>query len=319
MSDSEPVLLLAPLHGVTNRFFRQAFFQHFAGFDGALAPFILSVSSSNPSRIHFKDVLPENNPLLPVIPQLLSNDAASFVDSARFLADVGHTEVNWNLGCPFPPVANKTRGSGLLPFPERIGKFLDHVCPRVTVRISVKLRLGRYDAAEILDVMPVLNHFPLARVIIHPRIATQMYEGDVDLAGFARAAELCAHPLVFNGDIRNPATYRRLARRFPGVRQWMIGRWAVSNPFLPAQIKTGQSPEAPLPLVRAFHDTLYAAYRAALHGPAHVLDKLKEVWSCLEQSFPDDAPRLRKITRAKTLEAFETAVAEIFLRGTWRT
>jgi tRNA-dihydrouridine synthase len=327
-------LYLAPLHGVTNRIFRESYFRHFGGFDGAMAPFILAVASSKARPNHFKDLLPgpaaESSGVagvaalgvarrVPLVPQLLGNEAAAFVETARVLAGLGYGEIDWNLGCPHPMVANKERGSGLLPFPDRIAKVLDAACAIPGIAISVKLRLGRSDPLDIERLMPVLNGYPLAKVIIHPRLGTQMYRGEVDLEGFARAAGLCSHTVVYNGDIVDRASYEALASRFPGVHEWMIGRGALRDPFLAEDIKAiaardvvahGDVADRPARL-RAWHEELYRSYRAALSGPAHVLDKMKEVWGYLGASFPERPRQLERLSRAKTLEAYEAAVAQI--------
>ncbi len=112
------------------------------------------------------------------------------------LADAGYGEVDWNLGCPYPMVAGKKRGSGLLPYPEAIGEFLDRVCPRLGIGLSVKMRLGRYDARESAALAPVLNAYPLRKVTVHPRIGVQLYGGSVDLEGFAALAGSLRHPVA---------------------------------------------------------------------------------------------------------------------------
>jgi tRNA-dihydrouridine synthase B len=313
-----PILSLAPLHGVTNRVFRKAYCNHFSGFDAALAPFILSVNTTQLKKNHFKDLVPEGQAKIPLIPQILSNDTVGFITTARILADLGYGEVNWNLGCPYSMVANKKRGSGLLPFPDRIQKFLDEVCARLDIRISVKLRLGRNDLDEILRLIPIFNGFPLKKVIIHPRIGIQMYKGEVDLDGFAQAASLSSHEVVYNGDIKDLKTFEYLHHRFPLIKEWMIGRWAISNPFLPGAIK-GETPISdPVRRITAFHDELYAEYRTVLFGPAHVLDMMKEIWGFLGKSFPRSARALDSIARAHTLESYERAVRVIFSDGEWQ-
>lgn len=329
-------LHLAPLHGVTNRVFRQAYFRHFGGFDEALAPFILAVRSSKLKQNHFKDLLPGpaaavaggegcsgETSSVPLVPQLLGNDPMAFVETARTLAELGYREINWNLGCPYPMVANKARGSGLLPFPDRIAEVLDSACALPGLRISVKLRLGRADPGDILRLMPILNGYPLSKVIVHPRVGTQMYRGKVDLEGFARAAELCDRPLVYNGDIGDRADYERLASRFPRVEEWMIGRGAIARPFLAEEIKAAAGAGRPpmgafsgdrLSRLRAWHEELYRSYSEVLCGPAHVLDKMKEVWSYLGASFSEKRRVLERLSRAKSLEAYEAAVSEILGR-----
>jgi tRNA-dihydrouridine synthase B len=112
-------LYLAPLRGFTDYIYRNAFDGHFDGFDGALAPFIPTVTTDRLKPSHFKDVLPENNLTMPIVPQIISNQPDDFINLAVRLHDLGYPSVNWNLGCPFPMVAKKQRGSGLLPYPEK--------------------------------------------------------------------------------------------------------------------------------------------------------------------------------------------------------
>ena len=307
-------LSFAPLHGVTNRVFRAAYFAHFSGFDEAFAPFILAVPTARMKGSHFKDFIPDPRLGVPLVPQLLGADPAGFLDCARAIADMGYGEVNWNLGCPYPMVAKKGRGSGLLPHPDRVDRFLDAVCPRLPLELSVKLRLGRADAAEILALMPVLNRYPLKRVIIHPRLGVQMYKGSVDIEGFSRAAAISAHPVGYNGDIADINTFRNLVARFPKVSEWMLGRGALWDPFLPAQIKGLPLHDDRVETLRAFHDDLFASYRAVLCGPAHALDKMKEVWSYLGHSFPQARRELDGIARAKSIDDYSRAVQALFDR-----
>ncbi|MFH2113364.1 MAG: tRNA-dihydrouridine synthase family protein [Spirochaetota bacterium] len=307
-----PILYLAPLHGVSNRVFRQAYFRHFVGFDAAMAPFIQSVKAGSRLATHFKDLLPGYDTHYPVIPQILGNNASDFVDTARVMADLGYREVNWNLGCPYPMVTGKGRGSGLLPHPERIDAFLDQVCAVSPIPVSVKLRLGYKDPLEILALMPVFNAHPLARVIMHPRLASQMYEGQVDLDGFGQALALSLHPVMYNGDIRDLQTYKALTERFPGIQQWMLGRGAISDPFLPGRIKGLPDPAAPEAIIKSFHDELLDTYREQLSGQKHVMDKMKEVWTFLGPWFSPDPRWLGKIAKARTLSAYQSAVQLAF-------
>jgi tRNA-dihydrouridine synthase len=188
---------------------------------------------------------------------------------------------------------------------------LDAVCAIPGIEISVKLRLGRSDPHDIIRLMPVLNDHPLKKVIIHPRVGTQMYRGKTNLEGFAAAAELCRHTLVYNGDIVSRAAYEGLKARFPGIDEWMIGRGAVANPFLPEEIMMGEVAGDRDARLRAWHDDLYRSYREVLSGPAHPLDKMKEIWGYLGALFPGKAKALERIARAKTFEGYEAAVSEI--------
>jgi tRNA-dihydrouridine synthase B len=313
-------LHLAPLHGVTNRVFRDAYFRHFSGFDGAMAPFVGAVPGDDAKPRHFKDLLPgpAAAPLAsaqpPLAAQILGNEAEALADTAGVLVGLGYEEIDLNLGCPYSMVANKRRGSGLLPYPEKVGELLDALCSVKAARVSAKVRLGRFDAGEILRLMPILNARPLARVIIHPRIGVQMYRGVPDLDGFERAAGLCGHPVVYNGNIGSRGDFESLASRFPWVDSWMIGRGAIANPFLPEEIKRMAALRDRGERIRAWHEDLYRSYQEALCGPGHLLDKMKELWVYLGASFPGKKRQLYAISRSRIKAEYERAVAELLGR-----
>ena len=284
-----PVLILAPIHGVTDAVYRDAFALCFGGFDGAVAPFF-QLRQGHPLRPgELRQVALENNQAMRSIPQVLTHHAPTFTAALRELRDAGHEKVNWNLGCPYPTVAGRGRGAGLLPDAKRIDTILAEVLKDSPCRLSVKMRLGYHDPDEFLAVMEVLNRYPLTEVILHARTADQMYDGEVDVARAGQALALCRHPFVYNGDITTLAGLRVISQQLPGVAGWMIGRGALRNPFLPAQIKGASlpPPEVRREQLIKFHDLLFAGYGEWLSGDQHRMDKMMEQWEYLSQAFAD--------------------------------
>ena len=168
--------------------------------------------------------------------------------------------------------------------------------------LSLKVRLGLDDATLLPKRLPLIQSFPLRELCVHPRTAKQMYTGAVDLDAFARVAEACALPLVYNGDIRAPADLPRLAARFPNVDRWMIGRGLVANPFLAESIRAGQDTRD-LDRFHAWHEDFVARTAAVSPGDHALLGHLKEAWGYLHTSFADgdrlwDALKLTR-TRAE--------------------
>ena len=269
-----PRLVLAPLKGFTDAVFRNTFAEHFGGFDSAMAPFVATVAADRLTDKHVRDLLPHQNTRMPIEPQILGNAAEDFIFLARRLSDMGYPDVNWNLGCPFRPVTKKRRGSGLLPFPEQVDEFLSKTLPAIPGRLSIKMRLGRNSPDEILRLLPLLDRYPLKEITIHPRTARQMYAGLPDLDMFQACLERIRHPVVYNGDITGLEQFRTLAARFPRVDSWMIGRGALSNPFLPAIIKNGRDGVGgKLEKFKAFYEELFARYQERLCGPGHLLNQ----------------------------------------------
>ena len=104
------------------------------------------------------------------------------------------------------------------------------------IRLSVKLRLGRIDPDEIFANLPVLNRYPLAEVIVHPRTAGQMYGGRPDDLRFAAVLAESKHPVVYNGDINTLGDFFRREEQFANIAAWMSGRGILVEPHLAAAI-----------------------------------------------------------------------------------
>ena len=301
---------LAPMRGLTEAVYRNTFSQYFKGIHMAISPFISTVNGKISNR-HIKDALPQNNQSMPLIPQLLSKDPAGFVCVANKLFDVGYLEINWNLGCPYAMVANKVRGSGLLPYPDMIDQFLDTVLHKISCQLSIKMRLGRFHPDEILSVIPVLNQYPLTMVIIHPRTGIQMYDGSPDLAQFEKCLSLSKHPVIYNGDIQHHTDQANICERFPSIEGIMIGRGILANPFL-AEMIDDPNVDKDWNRLKEFHDELYCQYRNILSGPGHVLGKMKEHWKYLSQGFDDCHRILKRIQRTSSFRQYDSCVVEAF-------
>jgi len=316
MSDKSPELILAPLKGYTDEVFRNVFARHFDGFDGAMAPFIPTVKDARIRPALLRGVTPDRNQRLPIVPQVMSNSPDDFIRMACALTDLDHGEINWNLGCPFPMVAKKSKGSGLLPQPERIDRFLDEVVPRLPCRLSVKLRLGRKQPDEIFRVIDTLNDYPLSEIIIHPRTGIQMYAGRPDLDRFERCLMVSRHPVTYNGDINCLGDFTYLSERFKGVGRWMIGRGALINPYLPGTIKGIDIAEQDKVLrFRAFYDDLYRGYQKRLSGPGHLINRMKGFWTYFALTFEGGHRTAKKIHRSKRIGRYEEIVSEFFSKN----
>jgi tRNA-dihydrouridine synthase B len=307
------LLYLAPLRGFTDYIFRNTFSRHFNGFDAAVTPFISAAEISRANPSHLKDILPENNPAMPIVPQIIGNNPVSFISLAEQLYEMGHSIVDWNLGCPYPMVAKKQRGSGLLPFPDKIDAFLEKTMASIPNRLSIKTRLGRNASSEIFRLMPIFNRYPLEQIVIHPRTGRQMYNGQPDLEAFEQCLELTRHRIVYNGDITDLAAFQSLAARFKTIERWMIGRAAVANPFLPAIIKEGKEDFTnKVETFRQFYEELFEHYRQVFSGPGHLLARMKGFWTYFSQSFKNGRDIRKKVHRSHKLQRYLDIVARFF-------
>lgn len=312
---------LAPLEGITTYIFRNAYHRYFYPMDKYFTPFFVPHSKKGFSVKEKREILPENNKGLYLVPQIMSNHADECLKTIEKLRVYGYKEMNLNMGCPSRTVVMKGRGSGFLAFPKELNRFLDEVFEGISntdVKLSIKTRLGRDEPEEFFDILEIYNQYPLEELIIHPRVQKDFYKNMPNLEMFAYGAENSNSPVCYNGDIFSVEKYEEIRTNFPDVHTFMLGRGILENPGLLGQIrraeKIGEESKdrhADMEKLRQFHDRLYEDYRALGMGDKNVLFKMKEIWCYLGKSFPEKEKALKKIRKAERLEKYKAAVEEL--------
>ena len=271
-----------------------------------------------------RDLLPENNEGLYLVPQILTNQAGDFITTAKKLKQLGYNEINLNLGCPSGTVASKNKGAGFLAFPELLDSFLDEIFSGPDMKISVKTRLGRDDGDEFYRLLDIYNKYPMEELIIHPRIREDFYKFHPRIEYFDYAVNHSKNVLCYNGDLFTGGECRDFSKKYPRIQRIMLGRGLLMDPALVWELNVceegkegvGLCTGAPSPDVRArviaFHNELYDTYRQAMSGDRNVLFKMKEIWSYLICYFPGNEKPMKKIKKAMHLPDYEAAVRQIF-------
>lgn len=302
------------MDGITDCHYRNAWQEVFGAFsrmEKAVSPFVTLVRGKKVKRSHLSDLFPENN-RMKVEPQILGNEPELYLPMAEALAGMGYVSVNWNLGCPMRQVASKQRGSGLLPYPEKIDAFLSQVLPSSPLSVSVKIRLGYSRAEEVFPVVEVLNRYPLDYVAVHPRTGRQLYEGTADWEKFDQARRLLKHPCIYNGDVDSVEKAEAFAASFPMVRRVMIGRGVVADPFLPCRLSGFSIAEEEKPVYFArFVAVLWRNYRQGGLPEKAALQRQKLFWSRFRGDFvPDGA--FEAVKQVENADAYEEVCRKAF-------
>lgn len=306
----------APLQGFTDFDFRKALSETFGGIDKFFIPYISYGKGHEIKRSQLREIFPENNLGLTTVPQVLFADIEELNDLAKILVDNGYSEINLNLGCPYPMVTNKGRGSALLLDPEKLNEILGQLFSKYPgIRFSVKMRAGMDDDHSFVKIFEVLNKYALEEVIFHPRTASQMYDGRANPQLFVEALSFSKHRLVYNGDIVSVSSFQELQNQFPEQNFWMIGRGLLANPALASQIKGEPFSERHLrEKLRDFHDQLFAAYSSRLDGSGHILQKMNQFWIYFSESFENPHKAMKLVKKSSNLSKYNAAVSEIFSR-----
>ena len=304
---------LAPMEGITGFVFRQAYHDCFGGMDKYFTPFLSPNQTGKLGPREGRDVAPENNRGMYVVPQILTNSAADFIRTAKILKAMGYGEVNLNLGCPSGTVVSKKRGAGFLAFPQDVDACLYEIFAGLDMKISVKTRLGVRDPEEFCRLLEIYNRYNMEELIIHPRVREDYYKNRPRMDAFWRAFQESKNPVCYNGDIFSGEDLEKTAGRFPGLEAVMMGRGIAAYPGL---LRDGrETPAAVKEHLRQFHDCLYEANRRVYlkeAGPKVVLFKMKEVWCYMLYAFKDGEKPGKKIKKAQRLEEYEAAVTAIF-------
>ena len=300
---------LAPLEGITAYVYRNAYHKYFYPMDKYFTPFIVPHKEKKFSTREKKELTPENNQGLFVVPQLLTNHAEDFLKTAKDITEFGYQEINLNLGCPSGTVVSKNKGSGFLAFPEELDRFLDEIFAKADYKISIKTRIGKENPEEFYRLLEIYNQYPIEELIVHPRIQTDMYKNTANWEMYRYAYEHSKNPLCYNGDIFNPNAYIDLTDAFPSTDKVMLGRGIIANPALVQEIQTGNKMTKEQFL--SFHHAIYEEYQQISSGERNVLFKMKELWFYMAGVFEGSEKYMKKIKKSEKLKVYESVVREL--------
>lgn len=325
-----PELWLAPLHGLTHYHFRNCLFRHYSGFDAAISPFVPVQEQSKLNVRKWKDLAPENNAAVGLIPQLMGIVPSHFADTMDALhQEFGYTRFNWNLGCPMAPIVRKRRGCGLMPFPDEVEAVVEAAC-KLPFRFSVKMRLGMHSPKEGLEIARRLNQYPLEFLVVHPRLGEQQYAGVPDWNALEEFLSVLQHPVIYSGDIFQVSDYERISTRFPQIKTWLLGRGVLRNPRLAEEIQSfayekgdvsgfnkfcedkekARAGKDEVIRFNEFYEDLKQTLEA-YRGTNGCLSVLKELWHYFAYFFQLTDEQLHSLLVIQTPDAFDAAAKKL--------
>lgn len=306
-------LSFAPMEGVTSCIYRQVHKELFGGADRYYAPFLAPDGQGKVKLSALRDVLPENNEGLLLVPQILCSAPGPFLALADELAAMGFDEVNLNAGCPSGTVVPKHKGAGMLGDPAALDAFLNEVFSRCPIRVSVKTRLGLERTDEFVAILEVYKRYPLAELIVHARDRRGLYQSVPDLDAFRLAYEGSRAPLVYNGNILCPATYNYIMSTFPDLEAVCIGRGAAANPALFRVLRGGE--KLRIEELRSFFHLLIERTLAYGISEHFTLGHMKELLYYVNHMFPGAKRELKQLQKASDLKEFDAALALLLDSG----
>jgi tRNA-dihydrouridine synthase A len=204
-------------------------------------------------RARLLDFDPEEHP---VALQLGGSDPKELAVAAQAGEEAGYDEINLNCGCPSDRVASGSFGACLMLDPDRVAECVAALCARVSVPVTVKMRIGvlsaekgvplkeqlaRFDERDYESLYNFVHQVRAAGcqvAIVHARKAVLGGLSPKDnrevpplrLDVVKRITQAFAGlPVIVNGGIRDSAAALEALSWCDGV---MLGREAYHRPFV---------------------------------------------------------------------------------------
>ena len=312
MNNEQLPIHFAPLQGYTDAIYRSAHARIFGGIDSYYTPFV-RLEHGDFRRKDVRELDADNNRGVNLTPQLIASTPEKILRILALFIEKGYKNVDINLGCPFPTLAKRHNGAGLLPYPDEVKALLmAAIEAHPEIRFSVKMRLGWEDANECMALLPLLNSLPLSHITMHPRLGKQQYKGEVDLEAFQRFYAECEKPLIYNGDLLTLDDIDTISNRFPRLSGLMIGRGLLANPALAIEYQQGAplSPKEKIEKIRLLHADVFSQYGNLLEGgDLQLLTKMRTFWEYL---LPDGDRKTKKVIhKTSKLSNYQAAVSNL--------
>lgn len=330
-------ILFAPLQGYTTGIYRKVHAEFIGGVDAYYAPFLrvengmvrakdlrdlevdrtaATAATATKSATDATSQKATAASVAKTVPQIIANSVKEFCILADALQEAGFSEIDFNMGCPFPMQVNHHRGAGLLSDTATVAAIMEEIAKR-SAKFSVKMRLGQNNAEEAFALIPILNAAPLAQITMHPRLGKQQYKGALDFASFRKFYEECKHPLYFNGDLTAVEQICEIERKFPNLAGVMIGRGLLANPFLAKEYKATTAPHEAttsstaqrLSLILKMHAAMMDFACSTYQGDSQILSHLQSFWEYQEANLPKKV--FKRIRKAGSVAEYRDAVASL--------
>jgi tRNA-dihydrouridine synthase B len=227
-------LALAPMVGVTDRFFRALCRELGAGYvvtEMIAANPLLRDTAESQQRGDF------TGEPAPFAVQIAGSEPHWMADAARYNVDRGAGIIDINMGCPAKKVCNKLAGSALLTDPRKVREILHAVVAAVEVPVTLKIRTGPEPRNRNgVEIARMAEQCGISALSVHGRTRADRFNGHAEYDTIRAICASVAIPVFANGDIASPRQAADVLAQ-TGAAGVMIGRAAQGNPWIFREVR----------------------------------------------------------------------------------
>lgn len=314
-------VLLAPMQGLCDDILRDVL-TGVGDYDGGTSEFVRISGTLLPHKT-YRRLCPEldNGSRTahgtPIAVQLLGSDPTCLAENAAQVCQLSPAGLDLNFGCPAPIVNRHGGGAMLLDTPDLLFSIASAVRAVVPegIPFTAKMRLGVSDTSRALDCARALEAGGAESITVHARTRDDGYKAPAHWEWIARIQDGVRIPVIANGEIWTAEDYRR-CREVSGIRDVMVGRGAVADPFLSRRIRRcadghdsstirQEDWQALLPVLAEY-------WRQAQDqlSPTHVAGRLKGWLAWLRRTYPEADHLYQAIRPVNDLHASSAILAQ---------
>jgi len=225
--------IMAPMAGVTEIAFRALVRKYGAGLTYTE---LISSAGIVRNNIRTKTLLRKADEENPSAVQLFGGNINELL-KATTIVEKDFDIIDINCGCPATKVTKIGAGCSLIKEPIKIEKLVNILTQAIKKPITLKIRTGEDEKhINALQIAKLAEKVGASAITIHGRTIKQGYKGKANWDLIKQVKENVNIPIIGNGDITSPEIFKERLET-SGVDYIMIGRAAMSNPFIFKQIE----------------------------------------------------------------------------------
>ena len=315
---AETPVVLAPMAGITSEPFRRLCRRYGAGMSWSeLVSSAALVFGGEKAQRKSRELAWFSEEERPVAVQIFGADPHLMREAAAIIAATKPDAIDINMGCSVPKIAKCGAGCLLLKTPQHaqdvIAATVEGAAP-FGVPVTVKMRAG-WDSQSITapEVAKRAQDVGAVAITVHPRTAKQAFTGHSDWSVIARVKAAVSIPVIGCGDVHNgPDAARMFAET--GCDAVMIGRAAMGNPFLFANVKSylesGADAIEPTSNEKIETARWHARELSELKGEHTAMNEMRKHAAWYTKGMPESARLRDRLCRVSTFAEMEEIFAD---------
>ena len=161
--------------------------------------------------------------------QISANQIGQILPACERILATGVDMIDLNIGCPAKNVVRSGSGSALMSDLPRLKSILETIRAAVPIPFTLKMRAG-FKSVNAVTVAMLAQDCGVDAISIHPRLQTQLFEGQPDYTVAAAVKAAVSIPVIISGGVVNWATAQRV-HEITGVDGFLIGRGIWGRPW----------------------------------------------------------------------------------------